>query len=66
MQVIWFRTHGLSRCFSIEVDTEFASHVWDKLEKEFLMVSTRPTPHDLTSPSLDDDPYWKELFEVTK
>jgi len=42
MQVIWFRPHDSSGALSVEVNTLFASHVWDLLSKEFYMVSTRP------------------------
>jgi len=42
MHTIWFRPHGSSSALSVEVNEVFASHVWDLLSKEFLMVSTRP------------------------
>ena len=42
MHTIWFRPHGSSGALSVEVNRTFASHVWDLLSKEFLMVSTRP------------------------
>jgi len=43
MHTIWFRPHGYSNALSVEVTAVFASHVWDLLQKEFIMVSTRPT-----------------------
>jgi len=43
MHTIWFRPHGYSVALSIEVNNpEFAAHVWDLLNKEFLMLSTKP------------------------
>ena len=42
MHTIWFRPHGSSGALSVEVNTMFAAHVWDLLNKEFLMLSTRP------------------------
>jgi hypothetical protein len=42
MHTIWFRPHGSSGALQVVVNTTFASHVWDLLSKEFLMVSTRP------------------------
>lgn len=42
MQTIWFRPHGSSGALSVSVNSEFAAHVWGLLEKEFLMLSTKP------------------------
>jgi hypothetical protein len=42
MHTIWFRPHGSTAALQVVVNTTFASHVWDLLSKEFLMVSTRP------------------------
>jgi hypothetical protein len=42
MHTIWFRPHGYSVALSIEVNPEFAAHVWGLLNKEFLMLSTKP------------------------
>ena len=42
MYTIWFRPHGCSGALSVEVNITFAKHVWDSLNKEFYMCSTRP------------------------
>ena len=39
---IWFRSRHYAQAISATVPMAIAKHVWDKLDKQFEMVSARP------------------------
>ena len=39
---IWFRSRHYAQAISAIVPMAIAKHVWDKLDKQFEMVSARP------------------------
>jgi hypothetical protein len=42
MHTIWFRPHDSIYALSVEVSSAWASEVWERLAKEFHMISTKP------------------------
>jgi len=42
MHTIWFCYHNSSTALNVKVTALFAPQVWDKLNEEFRMLSTRP------------------------
>ena len=39
---IWFRFRHYAQAISAQVPMTIAKHVWDKLDKQFEMISARP------------------------